>query len=375
MLRKHILIVLQSFSMGGITSSLHSLLSVIDPQKVEVDVFARCKVGDFGESLPNCRILSENLWLSSSLVESNVLKKLCNMTLHAIRKILAPIGIDMFKYYGKHGGMQIHSDQYDAVIGFAETMAPIICYYPAQKRIIWVHCDYRRYTQQNESRYYDRIDTIVCVSEFVKGIFSEIYPQYTSKTIAIHNVINVEDLKRKAQEVIADDEFDKSCFTIVSCGRLDPVKQFSLIPSIAAQIKKDIQQPFHWYIIGGGNAVEQDKIKSEISKCDVADCVFSLGMKNNPYPYMANANLYVCTSSSESFPMVVNEAKALGVYVVSNKFPSVKESIRNTTEGQVCTIDYIPSVIGHFIEEQTPDTRKECASETNKILNQVYSIL
>jgi glycosyltransferase involved in cell wall biosynthesis len=164
----------------------------------------------------------------------------------------------MYVLYHRIGGKQIHSDEYDAVIGYDESMARLISYFPAKKRINWVHCDYKRFAQgRDETKYYDKIDTVVCVSTFVKGVFSEIYPRYAEKVFAIHNVINVEDIRKKAQENIDDKRFTIDAYTIVSCGRLDPVKQFSLIPRLAAQLKEKKTKPFKWYIIGGGNDNEQ----------------------------------------------------------------------------------------------------------------------
>ena len=62
----------------------------------------------------------------------------------------------------------------------------------------------------------------------MKKVFSEVYPQYADKVHAIHNIINVEDVRLKAKEAIEDTRFSTDTYTIVSCGRLDPVKQFSL---------------------------------------------------------------------------------------------------------------------------------------------------
>ena len=44
--KKRVLIVVQSFSIGGTIVSLHSLLSVIDTMKYEIDLFALVREGD-----------------------------------------------------------------------------------------------------------------------------------------------------------------------------------------------------------------------------------------------------------------------------------------------------------------------------------------
>lgn len=332
--------------MGGTLASLNSLLSVLEGKDLKVDIFAMLHKGDFYGRLPNCTILGENAWLSHEVFHRSALVKAFVKLKLVLRKLFEHVGIDLYALYNYIGGKQIHSDEYDAVIGYDETMARIICRYPAKKRINWIHCDYRRYAQgKDETKYYDRIDEVICVSEFAKNVFTDIYPQYKDKVKTIHNVINVDLITQKAKESIDDKRFVTERYTIISCGRLDPVKQFSKIPKIAAKIKEQYQLPFRWYIIGSGIEAERQQIEAEINSNGVTDEVVMLGLKSNPYPYLAKADLYVCTSVSESFPMVVNEAKALCIPVVSNDFPSVKESLRDNVDGFICTIDEMANTI------------------------------
>ena len=357
-------------------SSLYSLLSVLDPNKIQVDIFSRVHSGPYYKRMPNCTILKENIWLSHTIYERSIFAKIATKLLLVIRKALEPLGVDMYVLYHRIGGKQIHSDEYDAVIGYDESMARLISYFPAKKRINWIHCDYKRFAQgRDETKYYDKIDTVVCVSTFVKGVFSEIYPRYAEKVFAIHNVINVEDIRKKAQENIDDKRFTIDAYTIVSCGRLDPVKQFSLIPRLAAQLKEKETKPFKWYIIGGGNDNEQKVIETEIAKHKVQDIVFILGMKKNVYPYIAKSDLYVCTSSSESYPMVVNEAKALLIPVISNNFPSAVESIRNGIDGVICSMEDIIGCIMNQMNQPLSISADFYQNETPSIIRKFEALL
>ena len=357
-------------------SSLYSLLSVLDPKKIQVDIFSRVHSGPYYKRMPNCTILKENIWLSHTIYERSIFAKIATKTLLVIRKVLEPVGIDMYALYHRIGGKQIHSDKYDAVIGYDESMARLISYFPAKKRINWIHSDYRRFAQgRDETKYYDKIDAVVCVSNFVKGVFSEVYPQYADKVYAIHNVINVEDIRKKAQESIDDTRFTTDAYTIVSCGRLDPVKQFSLIPGLAAKLNNKGAKTFKWYIIGGGNDTEQKAIESEITKHDVQDTVFILGMKKNVYPYMAKSDLYVCTSWSESYPMVVNEAKALLIPVISNNFPSAAESIRNGVDGVICTMEEMVDCIMNQMKQPLVISAGSYQIETPSIIRDFEALL
>lgn len=369
------MILVSEFTIGGTMSSLYSLLSVIDSEKIQIDLFSRIHKGPYYKRMPNCNILPENIWLSHTIYERSIFTKVATKILLCIRKVLEPLGIDMYALYHRIGGKQIHSDEYDAVIGYDESMARLISYFPARKRINWIHSDYRRFAQgRDETKYYDKIDAVVCVSNFVKGVFSEVYPQYADKVYAIHNVINVEDIRKKAQDAIDDTRFTTDAYTIVSCGRLDPVKQFSLISGLANQLKDKGAKPFKWYIIGGGNDSEEKKIEAAIEEYDVQDTVFLLGMKTNVYPYIAKSDLYVCTSSSESYPMVVNEAKALLTPVISNNFPSAAESIRNGVDGVICTMDDMVGCIGDQMNHPLVINEGDYNDETTHIIEQVEAL-
>lgn len=377
---KKVLIVISSFGMGGTMSSLYSLLSILDKRKVSVDLFSLVHDGEYYGRLPNCRLLDENVWLSYSIVHKVFFSKVIVKLLWLIRKVLEPLKVDMFSLYGYIGGKQIHSDKYDAIIGFDEGLARIISKYPAKRRINWIHCDYRRFAKgSDESNIYKNIDAIVCVSEFARKIFSDIYPQFSDKVYSIHNAININDIQNKSVEPVSDSRFNNEKYTIVSCGRLDPVKQFSKIPLLASNLKKIEDMPFVWYIIGGGEKAgekaEEDLINREILKHRVTDCVVMLGMKTNIYPFLSKSDLYVSTSSSESFPMVVNEAKALFIPIISNDFPSVYESVRDGIDGYVCTLDNIPKYISKQMHQPLEITKDNYRNENEEIIAKFLNLL
>lgn len=348
MSRKRVLFLMPSYEIGGITVSLYSLLSKIDPSRLQVDVYAT-PIGPYKGKMPNCTELSKNIWLTYPYNGGN-LKRIFQTIVYGLRFVLSKLHLNTFPLIYRIGGKSLHSDKYDAVVCFSEGMAYMVSSFPAKKKIQWIHCDYRRHLEMNNPKFehyaYERYEAVVCVSDYVKCVFSEIYPEFAHKAIAIHNVINVEDIRAKAQRSSGlDVRFKTDVFTIVSCGRLDPVKQFRRIPAIAVKLKETTSKPFKWYIIGGGAQDERLLIEDEIHKYNMVDTVIMLGQKENVYPYMAAADLYVCTSKSESFPLVVNEAKALQIPVICNIFPSASESIEAGIDGYVVSLNVMPKMI------------------------------
>ena len=89
---------------------------------------------------------------------------------------------------------------------------------------------------------------------------------------------------------------------------------------------------------------------------------------------MAKSDLYVCTSWSESYPMVVNEAKALLIPVVSNNFPSAAESIHNGIDGVICTMDEMVDCIMNQMNHPLVINMGDYNEETSHIIEQVIAL-
>ena len=70
-----------------------------------------------------------------------------------------------------------------------------------------------------------------------------------------------------------------------------------------------------------------------------------MGLKENPYPYMSKADIYVQTSIFEGFGMTIAEAKLLHRPVVSTNFDVVHDQIIDHQNG--------------LIAEMTPDSVAE----------------
>lgn len=378
---KRILVITGSFAIGGSRSSMYSLLSVLDTKKVQVDVFARERIGPLKDIMPNCRILPENIWLSHHIYESRRLRKWLSLVLYFLRGSLQRVGLDLFKLYNSIGGKQIKSNAYDAVIGFDEMQARYVSYLPAKNRIVWLHCDYRRFINgHDETKYYERIDHVVCVSRFAKEAFLSVLPQFEPKVVIIRNAINVEDIVAKSKLITQDVErifppSEEKPFTIISIGRLDPVKQFEKIPAIAAEVKNhlDGKAKFQWLVIGGGN----DDVKREIEKgivvYKVAEEVHLLGAQTNPYPYLAKSDLNVCTSLNETFSYTIHEGLALQVPFLCNDFQGASDSVHVGQEGFVMPISDMPAKIVEVII--SPMHIGACTISNNELLDKFYNLL
>lgn len=351
---KKVLVLLPSYAIGGITLSLYALLSKIDPQCIQVDVLAK-PVGYYKGKMPNCKELKENFWLSYPLVNGSFLKKGLQKLVYGIRYAFSKVHINLFPLIYKLGGWSLNTMQYDAVISYSEGMVYLNSFIPARKRIGWIHCDFRNHYAQNDSRKehfaYARYDIVVAVSEFARNTFLELFPQYVNKTKVIYNSIDEVGIREKAKLTSnLDARFKNDCFTMVSIGRLDPIKQFNLIPGIANVIRQRTEKPFRWYIIGGGEDNWINSIEKEIVDKNVEDIVIMLGEQPNVYPYISKANLLVHTSKSETFSLVVKEAKCLNVPSMINNYECAREFVDEDINGFIVPVEKMGEQIACFIE-------------------------
>ena len=174
--------------------------------------------------------------------------------------------------------------------------------------------------------------------------------------------------------------YDKNFINIVSVGRIDPVKRFSYIPSVVRSLI-DRGHKVRWYIVGpASQKVEYDLLLKKIIHYDVVDSVILLGEQKNPYPYIANADVFVSTSMSEACPYVVNEAKILHKPIVCTNFGSIYEFITHGKDGYISTLSDLSNTLDFLFSDSIAfeNLKREISLfnyDNVKILSKIEKIL
>ena len=117
---------------------------------------------------------------------------------------------------------------------------------------------------------------------------------------------------------------------IVTVGRLGTGKGQISIPQTAKMLA-DSGIDFVWYLVGDGP--EREAVEQEIKRLDVGKCVFLLGTKENPYPYIKACTLYVQTSTSEGWCLTTQEARVLHKPCVVTDIPVMHEQFIDGENG------------------------------------------
>ncbi|KUK56777.1 MAG: Uncharacterized protein XD81_1873 [Bacteroidetes bacterium 38_7] len=355
-----ILIVVPSFRNGGTITSLKNLVSWLDLFKYQIDVFAITNTGSNRDFIANyVNVLGHSLddkQIGHTPIVS--IKNMVFIIVKTLKKLLEKIGIDISPIAFKSVVPKLEKKKYDLVIAFQEGQATrFVSYFKNTKKISWVRCDYsnmlRITNQKPQHKLYANIDKVVCVSEYTKNVFISLLPEAAFKTVSLHNLMSDRLIIEKSMDINElDSNFKFDGFRIVSIGRIDPVKRFSLIPEIVNNLKKR-KLNFRWFIIGEGEGKEKELLIDNIFKYSVQNELLLLGEKNNPYPYIKRSDLLVSTSKSEACPNAINEAKILGTPIVATDFGSVYEFIEDNVNGLISPIETIADKIEQMIINET----------------------
>lgn len=382
-MKKKILFVLSNYDIGGTTVSTRNLISVLDKNKYDVSLWVLHPDGilqwmfEDVKTIPTC-FTAQALALAGWRQESNwgrrigaavircaanhfsfLHKAICH---HAIRKCT----------YGQH---------YDTVVACQEgTLSAFIAHFECPNKVAWVRCDYKKYLASHDKAhesYYKHYNYIVCVAEQSKQVFIEVYPSLANRTVCIYNPQNSALIASQSDIDDMDSRFQTDKAIIVSLGRLSTVKRFTEIPTIARKLV-DKGFDFRWYIIGDGS--EKSTIEKNIKKLQMKNNVVMLGAKSNPHFYIKRAYLYVCLSSTEACPRVVNEAKILGTPVISTDFPTIYEYLKDGLNGRIVPLERMTDAIAEMLSDKEMYNRikREIESfefDNSELIKQLEKIL
>ena len=113
-------------------------------------------------------------------------------------------------------------------------------------------------------------------------------------------------------------------FKLISVGRLSEEKGYDRLLKVFKQLD-DEGFDLGLTIVGSGE--KYNELTNYIEQNNLKDKVFLLGYRDNPYKYVKNSDLFVCSSISEGFSLVIGEAMAVGIPVISVECPGPNEVI------------------------------------------------
>ena len=175
----------------------------------------------------------------------------------------------------------------------------------------------------------------------------------------INNPIDTNIINNKIKEYIPNIQKPY----IVSVGRITPNKNLSLLIQAFIYARKNLNLQHQLVIIGDGP--EYIKIQQLAKNSNFSDDIKFLGLLNNPFPWVKNADLFALTSQAEGLPTVLLEALACNTDIVAAKGQGgIKDIMTDELKNHLCSFDKVD-----YANKIVEILNKKDKIDTNKFLN------
>lgn len=304
-MKKRILFLVESFAGGGVEKVFIDLINNIDISKYDITVIS---IWDYGVRKKDLR--KDIKYKSIFPNIKGISRVFHNFVEKSDGKLLYKFGI---------------REKYDIEIAFIEGRATKIIgasNNPNSKKIAWVHTDLYnghwtsmifKKNIQLEKRYYEKFNDIVFVSNSAKEGFIKLFGNKFEKIHVKYNPIISHDVIKKSNEKVLDRVKPNSKKLLVTSGRLVSVKGYDRLLEVCNKLNI---AGFNYELWILGDGWDKPKLEEIIVRYKLSN-VKLLGFKENPYKYIKQGDLFVCSSKNEGFSLVIAEAMLIGLPVIS----------------------------------------------------------
>lgn len=365
-MKKRIFINIHYLEIGGAERALLGLLSSLNPDKVDIDLFVNQHTGEFMPLIPE--------WV-------NLLPEISEYTCieRPITTIVKEghVGIALRRIWAKHKHKQYlntltveqrqhdasvfqyvadavegalpslaHLGEYDLAISFLQPHNIVLNKVKAKKKICWIHTDYStiHVNHDLELPVWNAFDYVVSISDDCTRAFVQTFPELKDKIVLIENILSPLFVRQQADlyEGKAEMPDGPGVVKILTIGRFSPQKKIEGIPHICAEMER-LGVDFRWYVIGYGPDRE---IQEALDKYGMRHRMKLLGKKSNPYPYIKACDIYAQPSIYEGKSVTVREAQILCKPVVITDYPTAKSQIAHGVDGVIVPLDEVQTAMG-----------------------------
>lgn len=345
-MKKKIIFVTKALWIGGIETALVNLLKYFDYDKYDVTLLVlKAELDMLDQIPPKCRVMIADREKTVTFQKRYRYSRLFHLTeetdspsrLHRIMMWTIPmIRWTENRLYIRYIRRLMKEEQFDTAVIYSDVAGETaIRAIKADKYLMFYHHGAMRHVYHDKIAY-KKCNKIIAVSVHQAEALRNFVPRYVDKIIAVNNLADVNGIRVKSQETIPE-KFDKGYFNIVTCGRISKEKGMDLAVEACNRLIANGYKKIRWWIIGGGPAYND--VKKMVQKLNLESYVYMPGMKENPYPYIAKADLYVQPSRFEGYPMSILEAVILKKIVISTNNKGAEEMLKNLKCGILCKID------------------------------------
>ena len=343
--KKKIIFVISRMAIGGSQKSLVNALCALDYDQYDVTLYVRENKTELISELPSDVKVTVNtnkrryehtpytLFLYILILFLGLIgkKSLANRLDNRSRNYIVKRKTN---YEKKHYG-EILNPEYDIAISYLQGYTCKFTYdcIKADKMICFYHNSTDALPDIHKE-YLNRFDTIVVISEETKDFLSKRYPIINDRILVIKNLINIEDIRDKSKKKTIN--IENGIAYLCTCGRMSPEKGYDLAIDAASLLKKQ-KSNFRWFFVGDGPEVS--KLKKETEEHNLSDNILFLGSQENPYPWIAQCDIYIQPSYEEAQGLTIMEAQILHKPIISTKTVGAKTIISDYQTGLLSDIN------------------------------------
>ena len=238
----------------------------------------------------------------------------------------------------------IEEKKYDVIIDYSSNLLKYKNFDIKVPIFAWIHFSLtfgEKLSGEKVEKYkkqYKKYDKILTICDTMRDEFVEILGMDKTKVELVYNPINLEIIRKKAENVnpkygnyLKEDYF-------LQVSRLTQQKQPEHLVDIYYKLKqRGIKEKL--YFIGNGEKVKL--IRQKIKEYNLEDDIILLGQIENPYPFFKNAKLFLHTAKYEGLPTVLLESLAFGTPVVAYDCPTGPKDIlgKNSEYGELIPLN------------------------------------
>lgn len=342
-MKKKIIFVTEALWIGGIETALVNLLNRLDYEKYDVTCLILRNDQTMAPRLPEqVRLLVADRHDAVSFREAYRWPRLYHLTeesanpsrLHRAMMWAVPaIKWLENRLYIRYIRAHLKDEHFDTCVIYSDrTAEAAVCAINADRFLMFYHnADIGK--AYHDVYGYRKSEKIIAVSESQCEKLKRLRSAFAHKMVAIPNYVDVDAVMKKASQPVAYPLFQEPGIHLVSCGRLAHQKGFDIAVEACAQLVKMGYSNLHWYILGVG-ALRAD-LKELAKQHGVEDHFHLIGARNNPFPYMTQADLYVQPSRTEGYSLSILEARVLTCPMVAT-YGAAGEQLEHGVNGTLC---------------------------------------
>lgn len=175
----------------------------------------------------------------------------------------------------------------------------------------------------------ERSDGLTAVSHFLKEQTYRAFGCSGCAVEVIHNFVDPDVYKRAGYPLLLQEQYGTERAILMHVSNFRQVKRVRDIIRIFAKVNNALPS----VLVMVGDGPERVLAEEEAQELGVQDEVFFLGKIDAVAPLLANADLFLLPSQSESFGLSALEALACGVPVVASNVGGIPEVVRDGVTG------------------------------------------